>query len=71
MLHGQSEIIHMKLLSQCLAYRKNLAVFIINGAYDQKAKCAAHISVTALYVILQKDVFFNVGDISCLWLAGS
>lgn len=56
MLNGQSEIIHMKLLSQCLAYRKNLAVFIINGAYDQKAKCAARTSVTALFMLYCKKM---------------
>lgn len=55
MLNGHSEIIHVKPLAQCLAYRKKLNVFIIvNGAYDQKAKCAAHMSVTALLVLYFK-----------------
>lgn len=57
MVNGQGEIIHMKPLPQCLAYRKKLNVFIIvNGAYNQKAKCAAHISITALLVLYLKKV---------------
>lgn len=72
MLNGQSEIIHMKPLPQSLAYRKKLNVFIIvNGAYNQKAKCAAHISVTALLVLYFKKRYAHVKDISFSWLGGS
>lgn len=52
-LNGQSEIIHMQPLTQCLAFRKKLNVFIIvNGAYNQKAKCTAHISNSTPGIIL-------------------
>lgn len=48
-----------------------LAVFIIiNGAYDQKTKCAVYISVIVFLVLCCK-MFLHVGDISCSWLAGS
>lgn len=44
---------------------------IINGTYIIEQNVLFVDCHGTLYIILEKDVFLHVGDISCAWLAGS